>query len=589
MQTLMRTNWPTLNKLFELGSLPYEAYALADSMLGPYQSEAAAAFICHLMLAAQKGHLCIEVDNTSLRPAPQDTWLSENGKILANEFTQLILQGVLEYPNDLSTDDQTKPICRFGDFFYLQKYWQQEKGWIDCLKRALTSSEPVSFDHLGIQQEAAALLNSKKLLPEQANAILEASKHSLVLICGGPGTGKTYTAGLLIKTLLNYLPEKNKEQFRISLAAPTGKAAANLQNSLNKALGTIQNYKIDKAKTLHALLEINPRQKYQKRTYSPLAADLILVDECSMIDLNLMTRLFMALKPGARMILLGDHHQLPAVGIGSPFAHLKAYLQSLPEHASKVCEFKTCLRSDLKGILDFASAIKEGNSKEALNLLRHSIQGVECLFMEENQSLTVLYNRFVEKTVPYFSYHTSSFHPETLFSLFNQFRILSPLRKGPLGIETLNQLLFNELIKKAPDNSSFAAPILLTKNDYKLELFNGEIGVLIKHRKEGLHPGDYALFPSKESGEPFRKIPALLLPQFEYAYCLSVHKSQGSEFENVLLMLPPGSETFGREVLYTAVTRAQKHLQLWTTQETLIQTIQRSSQRVSGFFQRMKS
>lgn len=585
---LKQNKWPILNTLLDLEVLTYEAYALAAHLLNTNEDESCAAFICHLMLAAQKGHVCIEVGQDFVNPAVENVWIGNLDASLLNQIHTLILRGSITCPDSLvgyTIEDASKPICRFHNFFYFQKYWHQEQEWINCLKNMLEAETSLSFNQSDLQQEVYSLQNSQKLLPEQANAILQASKHNLLMICGGPGTGKTYTAGILIKTLWNQLSDQDKKHFRISLAAPTGKAAANLQNSLVKAIGDVSQCRVDKAKTLHALLDIDRHQSYKQPTYSPLPADLILVDECSMIELAVMRKLFMSIKPGARLILLGDPHQLPAVGIGSPFAHLKDFLQNSQVHASKVCELRTCLRSDLKSILELASTIKLGETTASLSLLEKCQDGVECHFMNANVSLNELYAQFIEKTLHYFTHH--SCETEKLFTLFNQFRILSPLRKGPLGIDALNQLLMNELLKKTPKDSPLAIPILLTKNDRKLDLVNGEIGVLVKHNKEGIQQGDYVLFPAKEGDQPFRKIPALLLSSYDYAYCLSVHKSQGSEFKHVLLVLPQGSEIFGREGLYTAVTRAQNHIQLWAERETLIQTIQRSSERVSAFSLRM--
>src|SRR5262249_11532711 len=154
--------------------------------------------------------------------------------------------------------------------------------------------------------------------------------------------------------------------------------------------------------------------------------------------------------------------------------------------------------------------------------------------------------------------------PLELFAKFNQFRILTPFRKGPFGYEALNALCHKNLAKTLRLGERSVIPIIVVATDYGLELFNGEVGILVCHHKvnefSAFQKGDYALFPGnslEKAGQSMRQIPAILLPKFEYAYCLSVHKSQGSEFERVLLLLPEGSEIFGREVLYTGVTRAR--------------------------------
>ncbi|CCB85040.1 MULTISPECIES: exodeoxyribonuclease V subunit alpha [Parachlamydia] len=581
-------HWSTLNALLELEILPYEAYAVAKLSV---EHEAPAAFICHLLLSTQNGHLCTRIKQDVVSPSIDEVWIGEPHQKELIEPLLLHLLDLVKEAVQKRSDDLSQIIYRREHAYYLQKHWQQETLWINCVKKVLMPANQW-IDSDAIQTEVSHLIDNQKLLPEQAQAILKAAQQNLLLICGGPGTGKTYTAGQLIKTLWNHLPPEKQKTFQIALAAPTGKAASNLQNSLAKATENLPNWEIPKAKTLHALLNIIPYKYAKKRSFSPLAADLILIDESSMIDLPMMIQLFSSLKPSAKLILLGDHHQLPAVGIGSPFRDLRTYMQNKSEYADQVVELKTCLRAELKGILDFAETVKSGDASGALTLLENAhLQGIEKVFLDEKMSLSNFYTFFLEKTAPFFSFdNIQNRSPEELLTVFNRVRILSPLRKGPFGIETLNHLLLERFMQNHSTLSPFVAPILLTKNDHKSELFNGEIGVLVRLQKnEGLQPGDYALFPckAKDGSETIRRIPALLLPQFEYAYCLSVHKSQGSEFDQIFLMLPSGSEVFGREILYTAVTRAKKYLQIWTDPNTFTMTLKQTSKRLSSFVERM--
>ncbi len=171
-------------------------------------------------------------------------------------------------------------------------------------------------------------------------------------------------------------------------------------------------------------------------------------------------------------------------------------------------------------------------------------------------------------------------NPKELLEAFQRFRILTPLRKGPYGVETLNRTLVRHYLSKT--DQWFVAPIMLVNNDYRLELWNGEVGILVRRKSEHIQEGDFAIFPKRG------KVPALLLPKYEYAYCLSVHKSQGSEFDHVLLLMPEGSEVFGRELLYTAATRARKKLEVWGSDEVLEKTINTQSHRLSGISHRFK-
>lgn len=175
--------------------------------------------------------------------------------------------------------------------------------------------------------------------------------------------------------------------------------------------------------------------------------------------------------------------------------------------------------------------------------------------------------------------------PLELLKQFSHFRILTPFRKGLLGVESLNQIFLQQILLREKRSESIVLPIMIVQNDQRLGLFNGEIGLLIKHQNKP--DADFAIFASKESLDDVRKIPFLLLPKFEYAYCLSIHKSQGSEFNHVLIVLPEGSEYFGRETLYTGTTRAKQSLELWGEENIIRKMIKKVSYRNSGVFENL--
>jgi len=259
-----------------------------------------------------------------------------------------------------------------------------------------------------------------------------------------------------------------------------------------------------------------------------------------------MNAIFAAIKPGARLILSGDRHQLAPVGSGSLFADLVQYV---PSHT---VELKTCLRTDRASIAQFAMAVQAGKTEELLNHPEDLI----CHPLLDSLNLEEVVARFDPQ-------HHS---PEQLLKRFSAFRLLSPLRKGPHGVDELNR----QCHALASKRHHSMAPIIITKTDRRLGLFNGEVGLMAQ---------DQAYFPDTEG---VRRISTLLLPPYEYAYCLSVYKSQGSEFDEVWIVLPEGSQYFGREVLYTAVTRARRQVQIWSTPEVLAQTVERQAVRLSG-------
>lgn len=546
-------NWTDLEEKISTEEIAYVDYALAQQLLREYPeaNTEVAALICQLSAAAREGHLCLESSERTVLPDSLVT--------------------VYRSQSDWKVFPTT-PLCRCGNRFYLQRYWVQETIFIENFVRMLESTPALKIDPDKVQARVNALQAEKRLLPEQAQGIMAASKQSLTIICGGPGTGKTYTAGLLFNILWDLI--ENPSQCQIALAAPTGKAAANLHNSLAKAFG-----RSVEVKTLHALLGLGSF----KEENVMLSADLVLVDECSMIDANLMGRLLASIKPGARLILLGDRRQLPPVEAGSLFSDMMTHLENIDRPA---VELKTCLRAELQEIIQFAERINKGDNAGIMEMISTG-KVAHHLLPDEGSPLPYLQKLFFAVESHFLAVKPQGATPQQLLKLFDKFRLLSPLRKGPLGVDEINHYLFRQLMRKVSDDQEIVIPIMIVQNDKRLELSNGEVGVLIT-RKGGKGQGDYALFPSKDPQDDTpRQLPSLLLPRHEYAYCLSVHKSQGSEFENVLLVMPTGSEKFGREVLYTAATRARKKLEVWSSLSVLAQTISQQKPRLSGVINRL--
>lgn len=560
--------WPALEKCVADGIIGVVDYAIAQEVLSyaPSQEETAF-FIAYMSLASREGHICIRLDDDCVYPEVKGL------------PAELLRTGAACLPDTLF--EGAGPLRRERNLYYLQRHWLEETSLICKVKEFLLEKPILEADPTAVKKKVDERTLACLLKPEQAEAIISASCQSLSVIFGGPGTGKTYTAGHLVNIIMESLQTEQRNSFEIALAAPTGKAAANLEKSLKKVAGGIN----VQGKTLHALLGVKSKFHTNLDEIPKLTADLVVIDECSMVDLGMMLRLFSALKLGSRLILLGDPFQLPSVETGSIFADLVHFLKFFP--SCKPCELLSCQRVELQSILDFAACVKEGDVNKALK----SKQGTECRILEKH---AVHPHEIQEQLLGYTkSWFLPDATPQRAFESLNRHRLLSPIKKGPLGVDEINRKFRQALVRKVKHGQQFSAPIMIAKNDYSLELFNGETGILVKTITEkednGFHfqIGDYALFPDMGTGT-LRKIPALLLPTFEYAYCMSVHKSQGSEFDHVLLLLPEGSELFGREVLYTAVTRARKKLEIWSHENILEQTIERQSRRLSGFVERLQ-
>lgn len=577
-------HWEFLEAFFVLYELNPIDCQVARTLLKNYTMvfESVAALICHLSNAVRNGHLMIRVEKDEVFPSIKSIWTKE-AEISDEDLTKfndLCIAGFQELEKNpifkgLISKNQngfiTTSLYQFENMLYFQRYFNAETAILENLIRLQKSEPTFKCDNEKIETALEILLDNKTLLKEQAEAISKASKQTITLICGGPGTGKTYTAGYLLKILTESLPEQIRLNLKIALAAPTGKAASNLQKSLSHLT-----HSQCKAKTLHQLLGIRSDGKIINDNPLTLDADIVLIDESSMIDVSMMAKLLSSIKPRTRIIFLGDHHQLPSIDAGAMFSDIACLI---PE---SLVTLKVCLRAELQEIVDFGKAINDGNSESVFKLLQNG-NAVKKLVIDpitEENLFQNFKNRF-----PLIIKDESN--PVEILKSFDQFKMLSPLRSGPFGVDSLNHLFFEKLVKRS--NHPMAIPIMLLRNDSQLELYNGEVGVLVlapRGYDESFNAkkGDYAIFPCKING--FRKLPALNLPQYEYAYCLSVHKSQGSEFNHVLCLLPQGSEHFGREVLYTAVTRARSSLMILGNDVVIDSTIKNKVHRLSGLQRR---
>ena len=506
----------------------------ADSLLkfASDVPDGARAQIASMMEAARSGHLCLQIDDPSILPSRLVERVDEQ----------------TAFPN--------KPLCLYGNLLYLQKNWIFETRVLKQIKRL---QEEVRKDVIDAN-ELPSDLNT-----EQRAAIELALMRQVSLITGGPGTGKTYTAARLIAAFLKM------RQGRIAVAAPTGKAASGLERALSKMMEVPPEVTLG---TVHSLL--GPRLRSEEET--PLPFSLIIIDESSMIDAPLFASLLSSVSQNTHLVLMGDPDQLPPVEVGSLFADILA-LGFFP--STRLIQ---CMRSK-STILRLAASIRSGQSEKAIHQIKtdgllldlgfakggiHQIY--EKLWAEVNRRFTFSYPKEPD--------------PKQLLHNLSHFRILSCLRSGSLGVDALNQYLVKRFYMEAREGDFVALPIIVTRNDSELELFNGQMGVLVK-KKEGSRLGlmtsvDTLVFPD-------RTLSAALMTHFEYAYCLSVHKAQGSEYDEVLLLVPQGSENFGREVLYTAVTRAKNSLSIDGNLEIMKEAIETSSRKRSGLKNRLNA
>jgi exodeoxyribonuclease V alpha subunit len=560
--------------------------------------------------AVQGGHICLDLSQVAgvSITSGENEWICPDLQPWVEKLTRFDVVGKPGEYRPLILDPPSK--------LYLYRYWEYENRLADeIVRRAGKKRSPV--DPFSFRRMIRTLFGGPsegEADPLKAAAFI-ALARGLCIISGGPGTGKTTLIG---KILAVYVEQHGSGAPRIALCAPTGKAAARLQEAIKQVKGGlpleegIKDAIPTEASTLHRLLAPIPGSPYfRHHPKNPLPKDLVVVDEASMVDVALMSKLLQALPPEASLILLGDKDQLASVEAGAVLGDLcgrgsvngfsrdlcheyEAWTgERIPAPAwSSAPEIQDCVVRLSKsyrfghdsGIGALSRAVNQGDGPMALRLLKSGDFGeIRWQGLPSVAGLPqALRERVLEAFGPY-----SRVAPLNFFPIFEAFRILSAVRGGPFGVQALNliveQILRGENLVDPEKRWYPGRPILINRNDYPLGLFNGDTGVILPDPSA---PGLKAFFLSSKgdlkSFQPFR------LPEHETVYAMTVHKSQGSEFEKVLLILPEKSTpVLTRELIYTAVTRARAHVEIWGSEEVFLEGVSRRIRRVSGLRDRL--
>lgn len=574
--------------------------------------------------AVSEGHVCISLDayagkrsldgEEPAAPAPPDS----------RTWTERLRQSPL--------------IGRPGDFkplildergrLYLARYWQYEKILADnLLARARRPLENVDAGNLRETLDALFAHNRENRDLQKA-AAAAAVLQRFCVISGGPGTGKTSTVVRLLAALqmqkrgqVTFLTQKRTKSnltpfLRIALAAPTGKAAARMQDAIRGAKQTLAldpavlDAIPEHASTLHRLLGSRPDSVYFRRHRgNRLPVDVLVVDEASMIDLALMAKAADALPDAARLILLGDKDQLASVEAGAVFGeicacrgHDEAFREKLlaasgvdigaPESAAAplgnaiLLLEKSYRFSADSGIGELARLINRNRPAEALALLG---SGRFADIAWRDEPLSGLEQELGERLdlgyAAYFDAVRQGAGAAAAFRLFEGFKVLTAHREGDTGIAAVNERMEERLRarRRIPPGSRWypGRPVMVTHNDYHLKLFNGDIGIALMEKDE------LRVFFEAADGK-IRSIAPARLPPHETVYAMTVHKSQGSEFDRVLMLLPDvKTPVLNRALLYTGITRARKSVEIWGPGTVLEQAIKTLPARASGLLDRL--
>ncbi|MDP9823374.1 exodeoxyribonuclease V subunit alpha [Nocardioides massiliensis] len=476
------------------------------------------------------------------------------------------------------------PLLRAGvvhldtELLHLDRYHALEVQVCDDLLVRLDAEVPAPDETL--LQAGAHRVFPGEGYAEQRAAAAAAVRQPTTVLTGGPGTGKTTTvAGLLV--LLREQAERRGEELRVGLAAPTAKAAARLREAIEEAADQLPVADRDRvrgleATTLHRLLGFRPDNatRFRHHRGNRLPHDVVLVDETSMMSLTMTARLLEAVRPDARLILVGDPDQLASVEAGVVLGDLVAGLAEHPH--TPVVGLRTVHRYG-EGIGALARALRAGDADEVLGVLRAGAPGVT--FAETDDPVPALREACTSAALRMHAAAEAGDAPGAL-AVLEQHRLLCAHRDGPAGVRHWNALVEQWLAEATGHHgrSGIGRPLLVTANDYALGVLNGDAGVVV-----ATPDGPRAFFTGGDAFAPAR------LGDVDTMYAMTIHKAQGSQAAEVSVLLPPeDSLLLTRELFYTAVTRAREHVRVVGTEAAVRAAVERRVQRASGLRRRLQ-
>jgi exodeoxyribonuclease V alpha subunit len=577
--------------------------------------ELSGAEIPQLLLAAaflskhtSEGHVCLD-----LAPLANSPLMVNDEEIgVCPSLSQWL--DILEQSPVVGHGSDYRPLILHKSRLYLERYWDYERKLIEFIRdRLIRKHDTINYERL---KDGLTRLFPENIFHEvnwQKVAAFVSATRGFSVISGGPGTGKTTTVVKILALLREQVPEG--EPLHFALSAPTGKAAARLKESINKVReqlncpDAIKKHIPDDVSTIHRLLGIHADSSHGRYSSdNPLPFDVVVVDEASMVPLPLMSRLMQALRPDTRFILLGDRDQLASVEAGAVLGDIcgnskinnfsQELCQKIESTAGEkvkpsgseqsngiedsIVQLQKSYRfSDDTGIGALSRCVKEGDYEKALNLIRKKkFSQITWTNLSSGEALLLTLKPYV---INGFKEYLSSDDPFDALTRFDQFRILCAIRNSPYGVVYINSLVEKILKHQGLINPTRlwyrGRPVMITRNDYNLRLFNGDVGITLPDSETG---GQLRVFFPGHEGS-VRKFLPQMLTEYETVYTMTVHKSQGSEFDSILFIMPDRiTPILTRELVYTALTRAKNNIIVMGTEKIFRYSVSQRIERASG-------
>jgi len=541
--------------------------------------------VCQLSQAATQGSSCLVLDNTQQQ-------LIENHKG--------VMPGLVKVDSQTSTKSiDTALIVLQANRLYLNKYFHAENATERVFK--------VMAEQVKVVDESVVLEKIKPLKYIDAitsAVIINCLKNNLSIITGGPGTGKTTIVVRVLALLIDQFYHEHQALPKIEILAPTGKASARVKESIIReksdwlddlngfALNVIQAIP-ETAQTVHKFLSINPntgRTRFKQGQTANI--DILIVDEASMLDVLLFEKLLTSLEPNTRLIFLGDPYQLESVEAGNVLAQIVAASQKPQNQWLAACCNQLTIShrfNDQSGIGQLAKAVNAGDVEGAFGVLEsEAYNDVHWLNSDDKVIIEAIKGYQDYKDAVKTAKNLPQLHTETikqLFSTFESWQVFSPFRSSLIGVNWLNQEIEKGLKLGEPETNYFGKPIIIKSNDHALQLNNGDIGICLSK------DGSTVCFPAiDQAGQlSYRHIKTRILPEHELVFAMTVHKSQGSEYQSCMLFVPEPNENqknlLKREIFYTALTRAKQQFYLMASEQEIETMVTTPTTRMSGLFE----